>query len=161
MSRIERLELVVRSLADRILGEKITFDQIAEQEAAEQGVVYTPPTPQSNVDPDVLPAIEAKLKEIADNYAPFDAAPLHAEIEELKQRVSAADARHIAQERMMQQLVQAADALLQRLQSSEARLDQHRDVINNSVNPDIAKIYSSIKSLVESADDKVRRREVA
>lgn len=133
MSRIDRLELVVQHLSERILGEGVTFDQIAEQEAAEQGVVYTPPAPQApSFDPDVLPAIESKLREIADNYAPFDPSPLHAEIAELKERISAADRRHIEQEKHIQTLVQAADAILQRLQATEGRLDQHRDVINGN-----------------------------
>jgi hypothetical protein len=133
MSRIDRLELVVRNLADRILGEQITFDQIAEQEAAEQGVAYTPPVAQvQSADPEVLSAIEEKLREIADSYAPTDTAPLHAEVADLKERVSAADARHIEQERNVQMVIQAAAELLARLEQAEGRLDQHKDVINGN-----------------------------
>jgi chromosome segregation ATPase len=157
MSRIDRLELVVRNLADRILGEQITFDQIAEQEAAEQGVAYTPPAPQvQNTDPEVLSAIEEKLREIADSYAPTDTAPLHAEIANLRDRVSAADARHIEQERNVQLVIQAASELLARLEKAEGRLDQHKTVINDN-----GSVLSALQSAIESVGGEAEKKRAA
>jgi hypothetical protein len=141
MSRIDRLELVVQHLSERILGEGITFDQIAEQEAAEQGVTYTPPVSQpQGADPEVLSALEEKLREI----------------EELKERVSAADARHIEQERMVQTVIQAAAALLDRIEKAEGRLDQHKKVINDN-----GSVLSALQSAIESVGGEAEKKRAA
>lgn len=149
MSRIARLELVVRNLADRILGETITFDEIAEQEAAEQGVAYTPPAAQAQgIDPDVLALIEERLKE-----SPSQPVVPTAELDELRERLSAFDRRYVQQEQIIQTLIQAADALLQRLASAEGRLDQHRDVINQNREFNL----SAFIALSDAADSKIRK----
>lgn len=139
MSRLDRLELVVRNITDRVLGEEYTFDAIAAQEAEEQGVVYTPP-----------PAVPIQVDS-------FDPAPLLAEIAEIKKRLSAADSRNIQQEKMLQTVIQAADALLQRIQAADQRLDQHRDVIN-------ANQESSLKvleALATNAEMRLKERDAA
>lgn len=59
MTRLDRIELVLRSLADRILGEEITFDAIAEQEAAEQGLAYVAPSAPVAEPVDVAPVLDA------------------------------------------------------------------------------------------------------
>jgi hypothetical protein len=85
MTRLDRLELVVRSLADRVLGEEYTFDAIAEQEAAEQGVAFTPPAT-------AVPA--------------FDPAPILAELAALQDRVTSLGKLVMAHERDLQAILQ-------------------------------------------------------
>lgn len=85
MTRLDRLELVVRSLADRVLGEEYTFDAIAEQEAAEQGVAFTPSAP-------AVPA--------------FDPAPILAELAVLQDRVTSLGKLVMAHERDLQAILQ-------------------------------------------------------
>jgi predicted ribosome quality control (RQC) complex YloA/Tae2 family protein len=130
MSRLDRLELVVRNLADRILGEEITFDAIAEQEAAEQGVAYVPP------------AALAPTEQTGD---------IEKQLAELRDKIAAFDRRYIEQEKVIQTLITAADALLQRLQTAEGRLDQHRDVINDHYQQNI----SVLATLSSTARDKL------
>ena len=43
MTRIERLELAVQHLSERVLGEGVRFEDIADQVAAEQGIVRETP----------------------------------------------------------------------------------------------------------------------
>lgn len=74
MTRIDRLELVVRSLADRILGEEITFDAIAEQEAAEQGVAYVAPSAPAAEPVDVAPVLEA-IESLSERVAALEQRP--------------------------------------------------------------------------------------
>jgi hypothetical protein len=78
MTRIDRLELVVRNLADRVLGEEYTFDAIAEQEAAEQGVAYVP-VAQAPATPDVSEA----LAPIVERLAALESAPVASELPDL------------------------------------------------------------------------------
>lgn len=132
MSRISRLELVVANLAKRILGDELTFDQIAEAEADAQGVAYTPPAPiVQEVDTEaivqeVLARVPKPEPVAVPAPAEIDVSPLYAELAELKERLSAVDRRHVTQEHMLQTVVQAADALLQRLNMAEAEIDAHR-----------------------------------
>jgi 16S rRNA A1518/A1519 N6-dimethyltransferase RsmA/KsgA/DIM1 with predicted DNA glycosylase/AP lyase activity len=99
MSRLDRLELVVRNLADRILGEKITFDQIAEKEAEAQGVVYVPPAAAAPA-PDLEPLL-ARLTALEERPAPVP-------VPDLEQKVSALTKHVIDQERILQAMLQDA-----------------------------------------------------
>lgn len=74
MNRIDRLELVVRNLADRILGEEYTFDAIAEQEAAEQGVAYVPPPAAPAPPLDLGPILDA-IENISGRIAALEQRP--------------------------------------------------------------------------------------
>lgn len=119
MSRLDRLELVVRHLTDRVLGEDYTFDAIAEQEAAEQGVTYTPPAPAV---PDVSEALAPLIERLAalelrpvSQDAP-DLSPILEAISDLSQRIAALEqdtrletiGKHlITQERYIQEIIQA------------------------------------------------------
>lgn len=129
MTRIARLELVVRSLADRILGEEVTFDAIAEQEAAEHGVPYVAPAEPVDMTP-VLDALSGRIAALEQrpveqvqvpvqaNVEPvpcqcetFDPAPLNNEIAALRSAVSAKDGQLIQQERLLQAMAQVVDDL--------------------------------------------------
>jgi hypothetical protein len=126
MTRIARLELVVRTLADRILGEEVTFDAIAEQEAAEHGVPYVAPAAEPvDLAPvlDVLSGRIAALEQrpveqvqsspelVPCQCQTFDLAPLNDEIATLRSTVSAKDAQLIKQERLLQAMAQVVDDL--------------------------------------------------
>jgi chromosome segregation ATPase len=98
MTRIDRLELVVRNLADRVLGEEYTFDAIAEQEAAEQGVAYVP-VAQAPAVPDVseaLAPLAERLAALESARAPVaselpDLSPILEAITHLADRVAAVE----------------------------------------------------------------------
>lgn len=140
MTRIERLELAVQHLSERVLGEGVRFEAIAEQEAAEQGVAYTPPAAVPEVDHEaiveaVLARIPTPLPAIAPEAPPpFDPGPLLSEIEALKGRLAAADRRHVEQERVVQTLIQTADNLLSRLFVIEAAMAALADAAEKKLN---------------------------
>jgi hypothetical protein len=116
MTRLDRLELVVRNLADRILGEEITFDAIAEQEAAEQGVAYVAPPQEPATDTSALSAIEARLADI-------EARALVASPPDLPQASLDLRARVEALERRYLEVMQIVQALLQAKADSDQTLD--------------------------------------
>lgn len=139
MTRIERLELAVQHLSERVLGEGVRFEEIAEQEAAEQGVAYTPPPAA----PDLEPLLErvAALEQRPDPVpAEFPAIPpayddeLRAEIEALRAGLAAAERRHVAQERALQTVIQAADGLLSRLTVIESAMAALADAAEKKLN---------------------------
>lgn len=137
MTRIERLELAVQHLSERVLGEGVRFEAIAEQEAAEQGVAYTPPAAVPEVDHEAI--VEAVLARILPAIAPeapppFDPGPLLSEIEALKGRLAGADRRHVEQERVVQTLIQTADNLLSRLFVIEAAMAALADAAEKKLN---------------------------
>lgn len=97
MTRIERLELALQHLSERILGEGITLDAIAEREADEQGVVYTPPPAQPA--PDLEPLIE-RIAALESRPAPVpqefpDLTPVLEAISHLAKRVSDLESRPV------------------------------------------------------------------
>ncbi|WBT40177.1 hypothetical protein [Hyphomicrobium sp. DMF-1] len=99
MTRLDRLELVVRSLADRVLGEEYTFDAIAEQEAAEQGVSFSPPAvDKEGIVADVLARLPAPQA--------FDATAILAEISAVQQRLSALSKLVMDHEKDLQAILQ-------------------------------------------------------
>lgn len=137
MSRVDRLELVVAKLAKRILGEDLTFDQIAEKEAAEQGVSYTPPAsvaPAPEVSeivakvlenlaaapapspPDVSPLLDA-ISHLANRVADLEGRPVNITMEpdprvpDLEAKVATLARHLIEQEAAMQRLLQSASDL--------------------------------------------------
>lgn len=99
MSRLDRLELVVARLAKRILGEDVTFDQIAEKEAEAQGVVYVPPAAAAPA-PDLEPVL-ARLTALEERPAPvppdpIDVSPLLEAIAHMSKRIADLEARPVA-----------------------------------------------------------------
>lgn len=121
MSRLDRLELVVKHLSDRILGEEITFDQIAEKEAAEQGVVYVPPPPQAPA-PDLDPLLE-RISALESRPAPVptefpDLAPVLDAISHLSGRIADLEARPVA-------ITMEPDARIPDLEAKIATLAKH------------------------------------
>jgi len=98
MSRVDRLELVVSQLAKRILGEDVTFDQIAEKEAAAQGVAYVPPTaaPAPDLDPllDRIAALEQRPASVPPAFP--DLTPVLEAISHLSKRIADLEARPVS-----------------------------------------------------------------
>jgi len=108
MSRLDRLELVVRNLADRVLGEKYTFDAIAEQEAAEQGVAFVPPVevpaPQPGLD--LSPILEA-IENLSQRVAAVEQRDFLAMKAEIDGALSALAGHMMQQEAVIQEIIQA------------------------------------------------------
>lgn len=144
MTRIERLELAVQHLSERVLGEGVRFEEIAEQEAQEQGVPYTPPPAAPDLEPLLEPLLErvAALEQRPIPVPPefpaippaYDDAPLRAEIEALRGALAAADRRHVEQERALQTVIQAADGLLSRLTVIESAMAALADAAEKKLN---------------------------
>lgn len=122
MNRLERLELVVRNLADRILGEEYTFDAIAEQEAAEQGVAYVAPEPTAQA---------------------LDLSPIFEAIEDLSRRIAMLESRPVAQKtpgvdlapidgltQRVLDLETETQRILQRQEDDRATLNAHRNELD-------------------------------
>lgn len=68
--------------------------------------------------------------------------------------LASADRRHIEQEKIIQTVIQAADTLLQRLQSAEGRLEQHKGVINDNSKV-VAALQESLALLGNVAQEKL------
>jgi hypothetical protein len=131
--------------------------------ALEQAAVSNAPPAPVDLTPiaDRLSALERRpAQEIQGS---FDAAPLLQEIGALTQRLadlerekSAADARHIEQERMVQTVIQAAAALLDRIEKAEGRLDQHKDVINGN-----GSVLSGLQAAIEAVGGDAEKKRAA
>lgn len=102
--RLDRLELVVRNLAKRILGEDVTFDQIAEKEAEAQGVVYVPPAAAAPA-PDLEPVL-ARLTALEERPAPVPPDPI--DVSPLLEAIAHMSKRIADQERILQAMLQDA-----------------------------------------------------
>ena len=140
MTRIERLELAVQHLSERVLGEGVRFEEIAEQEAAEQGVAYTPPPAAPDLEPllERVAALEQRPDPVPAEFPAippaYDDAALRAEIEALRAGLAAAERRHVAQERALQTVIQAADGLLSRLTVIESAMAALADAAEKKLN---------------------------
>lgn len=140
MTRIERLELAVQHLSERVLGEGVRFEEIAEQEAQEQGVAYTPPPAAPDLEPllERVAALEQRPIPVPPEFPAippaYDDAPLRAEIEALRGALAAADRRHVEQERALQTVIQAADGLLSRLTVIESAMAALADAAEKKLN---------------------------
>lgn len=140
MTRIERLELAVQHLSERVLGEGVRFEEIAEQEAQEQGVPYTPPPAAPDLEPllERVAALEQRPIPVPPEFPAippaYDDAPLRAEIEALRGALAAADRRHVEQERALQTVIQAADGLLSRLSVIESAMAALADAAEKRLN---------------------------
>lgn len=140
MTRIERLELAVQHLSERVLGEGVRFEEIAEQEAQEQGVAYTPPPAAPDLEPllERVAALEQRPIPVPPEFPAippaYDDAPLRAEIEALRGALAAADRRHVEQERALQTVIQAADGLLSRLTVIESAMAALADAAEKRLN---------------------------
>lgn len=166
MTRIARLELVVRTLADRILGEEVTFDAIAEQEAAEHGVPYVAPAAEPVDMTPVLDAlsgriaaleqrpveqvqvpVQANIEPVPCQCETFDPAPFVEEIRKLQSALSAKDAQLVKQERFLQVLAQSVDDANEKLEAMsnlteaadelKSRVDRHETRLDAIVQIDI------------------------
>jgi uncharacterized membrane protein YccC len=140
VTRIERLELAVQHLSERVLGEGVRFEEIAEQEAQEQGVAYTPPPAAPDLEPllERVAALEQRPIPVPPEFPAippaYDDAPLRAEIEALRGALAAADRRHVEQERALQTVIQAADGLLSRLSVIESAMAALADAAEKKLN---------------------------
>jgi uncharacterized membrane protein YccC len=140
VTRIERLELAVQHLSERVLGEGVRFEEIAEQEAQEQGVAYTPPPAAPDLEPllERVAALEQRPIPVPPEFPAippaYDDAPLRAEIEALRGALAAADRRHVEQERALQTVIQAADGLLSRLTVIESAMAALADAAEKRLN---------------------------
>jgi uncharacterized membrane protein YccC len=140
VTRIERLELAVQHLSERVLGEGVRFEEIAEQEAQEQGVAYTPPPAAPDLEPllERVAALEQRPIPVPPEFPAippaYDDAPLRAEIEALRGALAAADRRHVEQERALQTVIQAADGLLSRLTVIESAMAALADAAEKKLN---------------------------
>jgi uncharacterized membrane protein YccC len=140
VTRIERLELAVQHLSERVLGEGVRFEEIAEQEAQEQGVAYTPPPAAPDLEPllERVAALEQRPIPVPPEFPAippaYDDAPLRAEIEALRGALAAADRRHVEQERALQTVIQAADGLLSRLSVIESAMAALADAAEKRLN---------------------------
>lgn len=142
-ARLDRLELVVRRLADRILGEELTFDAIAEAEASEQGVAFVPPPAASQVSDECLASLEERISALESRPLPVpqqsqDVSPLLEAIANVSGRIAALEkiefppdlsaeleklkAQVMEQERVIQALLQASE-------DSRAKLDKNERTI--------------------------------
>lgn len=138
------------------------FDRMRALEQA--AVSNAPPAPVVDLSPiaDRLSALEQRPAPEA-STAQFDAAPLLQEIGMLTERLadlerekSAADARHIEQERIVQTVIQAAAVLLDRIEKAEGRLDQHKDVINGN-----GSVLSALQSAIEAVGGDAEKKRAA